>query len=273
MEVAAKDIDFENKRITLVPIGDLHLGSRACDEKRITRLTEWILARPDTYVIGMGDYAELIPRQDARRFDADSIKPALLKNLDNLIPIQRDMIIDTFSGLAAEGRLLGLLAGNHEMSIKKNYSMDIMEEVCTKLDTPNLGFSCLYRLTLKHPRRSRNVVVYAHHGWGGGRKPGSSINKLIDLMSSYEADIYLSGHDHEKIGKRQPRLSITSSGKPRLRSTPAILGRTGTFLRTAQQGTTNYAEVAGYPPTDLGVLRIDIRMVGKHEELDLHVSE
>ena len=272
MEVAARTIDF-GERFTLIPLGDLHLGARACDEKRINRLVEWVLARPDTFVLGMGDYAELIPRQDARRFDADSIKPELLENLDNLIPLQRDMIVKVFEDLAYKGRLLGMLTGNHEISIKKNYSMDIMDEVCTKLDTPNLGFSCLYRLTLKNQRARKNVVIYAHHGWGGGRKSGASINKLIDLMSSYQADIYLSGHDHDKIGKRKPRLSITSTGKPRLKSTPAILGRTGTFLRTAQQGTTNYAEVAGYPPTDLGVLRIDMRFTGKHDEVDLHVSE
>lgn len=272
MEVANRTIEFGD-RVTLIPIGDIHLGSKGCDKKRATKIIDWILARPDTYAVGMGDYADLIPRQDSRRFDADNIDPALLSNLDNIIPAQRDMVLELFGDLSRAGKLLGMLGGNHEQAIKKNYSMDFMDEVCKGLDTPNLGYSCLYRLTLRSHLATRNIIIYLHHGHGANRRSGAGLNRLEDAMMSYEADIYLMGHNHDKIGKRKIRLSTTSKGKSRLVSKPCILGRTGTFLRTAETGSTSYAEIAGYPPTDLGVLRIDIRFQGKHSEIDLHVSE
>lgn len=274
MELASKQIVFKD-RLTLIPIGDIHLGSRACDERRFDKLIQWILKREDTYVVGMGDYCDGVLRQDLKRFMGTSVKEDLRDMLDSMINEQTRMIVKKFNPLADEGRLLGMAEGNHEYSIKQHHSYDICKEVCSQLRTPFLGYSFFYRLTLKKANTAtkRNLVIYGHHGHGAGRKVGASTNRLVDGITSYDADIHLMGHDHQKLGKRYIRLGVTSNGTPKLEHKPIILARTGSFLKTCVIGDTSYSEKAGYPPNDLGVVRIDIRLVGQDKKIDIHISE
>ena len=273
MEVAARDITFNNY-LTIVPISDLHLGSSACDVTKLEATRKWVLEKPDRLVIGVGDYADLILRQDMKRFEAGctNIKA---KDLDQMLNIQRDMVIDFFKPLADAGRLLGLGEGNHEYEMHRRHSFDLMSDVCKKLKVPNIGYSFFYRLSLKKKRGGvvRNCVIYGHHGFGGGRKPGASINKLVDMSTVYDADIIISGHDHYKLGKRLIRLCVTPSGKPRIINKPVVIARTGTFLRTSIEGFTTYSEKNGFPPTDTGNVRIYINFKGHEKNLDIHVSE
>lgn len=256
-------------------MGDIHLGSRACDEKRLDKLIGWVLNKEDTYVIGMGDYVDGILRQDLKRFMGTAIKEELRDMLDSMINEQTRMVVKKFKSLADEGRLIGMAEGNHEYSIKQHHSYDILKEICSQLSVPFLGYSFFYRLTLKKANTAtkRNLVIYGHHGHGTGRKVGSSTNRLVDGITSYDADVHLMGHDHQKLGKRYIRLGVTSKGNCKLVHKPVVLARTGSFLKTCVVGDTTYAEKAGYPPNDLGVVRIDVRFVGEEKEMDIHISE
>jgi hypothetical protein len=256
-----------------VPIGDIHLGAEGCDENKLDKLLHWVLSKEDCYVIGMGDYAECIAISD-KRFCGKSVKREYSGELSSLINDQRNTVIRKFKPLADEGRLLGMITGNHEFTTTK-YSFDIMKDICSSLGVPNLGYSFFYRLTLmkkKSPHKN-NVIIYGHHGWGGGRKPGASMNKMVDAVSNYDADIYLMAHDHQKYGKRLVRLGITDQKGVGIRERPCILARTGTFLRTCQEGDFNYSERFGFPPTDLGVVKITIEFKGQNKRLDMHISE
>jgi hypothetical protein len=274
MEAVADRLEFKDS-LTLIPIGDIHLGSPACDSQKLSETIKWVLGRPDTYVIGMGDYADLVVRQDLKRFTGSCVSEDMRDWLDGILNQQRRLVVEKFKPLAEAGRLLGLAEGNHEASIKKHHSYDIMKDICSMLETPYLGYSFFYRLTLKKKNLGvkRNLIIYGHHGFGGGRKPGSSVNRLLDSANSYDADIVLSGHDHQKLGKRHIRLGVTQNGEPRIVHKPVVLARTGTFLKTAINGHTTYSEQFGFPPTDTGVVRIDVRIKGRQKELDIHVSE
>jgi hypothetical protein len=224
-------------------------------------------------MIGTGDYLDLIVKTDQKRFTGTALDDESLKNIDNLIGFNIDRIVDELRPL--KDKILGLATGNHEEEIKKRHSIDVTKTICDRLDVPYLGYSFFYRLTVKKKRGGlkRNCIIYGHHGFGGGRKPGASVNKLIDAITSYDADIILSGHDHYKIGTRHTRMGITPSGKPKLVRKPVVVARTGTFLKTCMEGDITYSERMGYPPTDLGVVRIDISFQGRDKELDIHVSE
>jgi hypothetical protein len=167
------------------------------------------------------------------------------------------------------------LRGNHEDSIHQHHSTDVHRRICKRLAIKDLGYSAFIRLTLKKSTGGvkRNCVVYAHHGHGAGRRTGGSVNRLEDSIMKYDFDIGLSGHDHQKFGKRFVKLHISPHGKPKIKHKPIIIARTGTFLKTAIEGDTTYSEKAGYPPTDIGVVKIVATFKGKEKELDLHVSE
>ena len=275
MEVLAKSIKF-SKKLRIIPVGDIHWGNPACDTKKIDQLLNWILKKEDTYMIGVGDYCDGITWQD-KRFSGKLTADAM-DDLTYTLNRERDKIVDKLTPLAEAGKIIGLGEGNHEESLGKRYSYNMMGDVCSKrfLNVKYLGYSPLTRLSLEkksNPGKIRNVIIYMHHGWGGGRKPGASINKLVDAIASYDCDIVISGHDHGKVGSRWPRLGITPRGKPELVYKTVILARSGTFLRTNALGYTTYSEKFGYPPSDLGVVKINIEFKGKDKRLSMHVSE
>lgn len=274
MEVYTRTVAITDK-LTLVPFGDAHLGARACDNKKVKRALQRILDTPDAYVIGMGDYIDLVTRQDLKRFAAGGIAPSLVDQIDTLVDAQRELLIETLKPLAEAGRILGLCEGNHESEITKRYSTSVVREVCKVLNVPYLGYSCLYRLhiTRRGRKMGRNLIIYAHHGFGGGKTMGAAINRRVGLVQDFDADIYLMGHDHAYLTGIKPRLSISSYGAPRLIAKPVACVATGSFLKGYEQGTTTYVEKAGLSPVMLGTPTIEVSFAGHKEELEIHVSQ
>jgi UDP-2,3-diacylglucosamine pyrophosphatase LpxH len=273
IETDSTVINFEEK-VRIIPIGDIHFGSVSCHERKAYAMRDWCLNNENVYVVGMGDYLEGISKNDPR-FSHKSIAPQYREDLDSILNTQRDRVIDFFKPLADEGRLLFLLEGNHEEKVREKYGYDIYGDICESLDVKRMGYSCFYRITLKpsHTGVVRPLIIWAHHGYGGGKKMGASVNSLQDAMSLFEADIFLMGHNHKKHGNRFIKAYCTKRGKSNISHRVIIAARTGTFSKTYVQGSTTYAEKAGYPPVDLGVVKITARIRGEGHKLDLHVSE
>jgi len=228
----------------------------------------------------MGDYVDAVLRTDLKRFSGTCSKEELMNMLDSALNEQRNLAVRKFSRLADNGRLLGMLEGNHEEAIKRHHQFDMLQDICERLKVPNLGYSCFFRLIVQKGKHGtvQNLDIYAHHGHGSSRRTGGSVNRFDEIMKSYDADIYLMGHDHKKWGKREVKLSLNRGGKVVYK--PVIFARTGSFLKTSVSGFTTYSEKANYPPVDLGVIKITAIM--KHtknkdkddrHELDVHVSE
>ena len=59
-------VNYESKleTFTVVPIGDIHLGNEACDEKRLKETVKRIQEDDHCYCVGLGDYCEWINRKD-----------------------------------------------------------------------------------------------------------------------------------------------------------------------------------------------------------------
>jgi hypothetical protein len=285
MEVAATFIEFKDT-FKLIPLFDMHIGAAACDENKLDRTIKQILDTPDCYTIIGGDMADAILRQDFKRYMHGCANQEISDALDDALNITTRQVIDKLKALAEAGKILGVMSGNHEISMQKHHSYNLTRAVCEGLNSisdthiPQLGYSCLYRITLKSADTStkRNWVLYAHHGFGGGRKKGSSINNLIGLQESIEADCYIMGHDHKKIATRGTRLSITGRGEPRLVAKSVAFVRAGTFLKSyLDGGKVTYSEQAGYPPVPTGSVKIEVSM-GRRDgqdqrELETRVQE
>lgn len=273
METSSRKIDFSNE-LTLIPFSDLHLGSRACSERKIDRLFQKILNTHDCYAIGLGDYADLVVKNDMKRFMGSCTKAELLNTLDAAINQQRNIVIEKLKPLADAGKLLGLAEGNHEYSIKQHHSYDIMQDICKALAVPYLGYSFFYNLVLSKKGTRRGVVtIYGHHGFGSSKRGGSAINKREDLTMKYDADIYLMGHDHHAGGKRLVRLYADKGATPRIVQKPIIVAATGSFLKTSISGDITYSEKAGYMPNFLGAVEITIDYTGSFHDLEMHIKE
>ncbi len=119
--------------------------------------------------------------------------------------------------------------------------------------------SCVIRLRFEEKgQRVRTVMIYAHHGWGGGsRTAGADITKYAKHTASWNCDIFLYGHVHRLQTDKIDRMDIVGN---KLVSKPKYLYICGTFQKTLNlTDVPTYAEEKGYPPVSIGAPTITIR--------------
>lgn len=280
------EIKSRSEHLTLVPLGDTHLGTKNCDEELFQREIDFIKRNPNTYWVFMGDACEFINISDPR-WDTNVAEWIHVENLNNLVKVQADKFLEYVYPI--HHKCMGVLEGNHEEKVRSRYHFSPTDYIAMELGVPNLSNVCMIRWrilrksmgTNKQPAM-RNIVIYANHGSGGGRFIGGKINKLIQTCIGFDADIYLMGHVHEKLVHEIPRLQIYGYGENmRLIHHTRYFILTGTFLKAYQQNSRSYAEPKMYNPTSLGAMHIkikpfpNVRINGQKVDLppEIHISQ
>lgn len=237
----------------IVPLGDIHLGNAACDEKLFKAVVKRIADDDDCYWIGMGDYCEFINRSDPR-FSVGSLAPWVgMKHLGDLAKAQRDRFLKIVKPIA--GKCLGLVEGNHERVIYKHYERQIYSEIVTKIKKAG-GFDADHQLALgycgwlllKFHRNSDGerhqtgtIRLNLHHGFVGGRLAGAKALNMQRWLWTHDADLVIFGHSHNTASQVESVQSVTGGGK--IRDHHRIGCYAGTFMNGAE-----YAEERGYFP-------------------------
>ena len=222
-------------------------------------------SKKNSVFLGIGDLFDSIIIKDIR-FQLSQLNG--MKDGNSLIDDFMDGYVSAFVEMweslkIPPERVIGIGIGNHEYELMKRYATNPVKRVCEKCGLRYLAYSGFHTLHLKdNGGRGQNVRIFYHHGYGGGSRTGGyPITKYEKEMVHHEADIYLFGHDH---GKRYlvsyPYLSPAESGN-QVYSKNRILGISGTFMVTKPiTEYPGYAEVKGFPPSDLGYLPIKIRI-------------
>lgn len=247
-------LDGRGIPIFLFPFFDCHVGSANCDMKKLQENIDWAQANKNVYVVFGGDQIDAINFSD-KRFDYDNIAEFSKKGLNNLVNVQTDRFIKMFKPL--KGRIIGLLAGNHEEKIRLAYHFDACAKMCDALETRFLGYSAMIRLVFERGRAKNSCIVFMHHGVGAGTV-GSQLNKIHNVANDFEADIFLMGHCHQKVCSQSERLEVSHRGDMCLRARKRVFALCGTYLRTYQQDQMGYGEKRLYKPTTIGGVKIRI---------------
>lgn len=259
METITKRIVYESRtdEFTLWFLGDLHIGSAACDEAAIAATVRAIRDDPFSYWVGLGDMAEFISRHDWR-FRHGSLA-RWLRGLDcdygdDLIAAEVDIVVDKLAPIA--DRCLALIAGNHEDKQLATFDRNVHREVCRRLGVLGMTDEAWIRLIFSTPQRhSVNLDIYAHHGWFAGRKSGSKVNNLHDLLLSWNVDIVAVGHGHERL-IAPPLVTWRMGANKQLQEWRRYGVMTGSYMRAHTAGITSYASAKGYRPNDIGAVRL-----------------
>jgi len=270
MRVIAHKVEVPVKGYTtfqanLYGCGDWHLGTANCAESMLDRTLEAIEKDPNGLFIGMGDYAECITPQDPR-FDARSVDKYYLERLEDIAGAQFMEVRKKLKPLAEQGKIIGLLDGNHEDNIRKRHYRHLTMDLCRELNVPYLSYTSFIVLRFQVKGKTSSsypssaYTISAAHGWGAGRKKGSHINRIGDMLAWSDFDIALRGHIHRIITDTTTRLKISQSSKtPILYQDTPVLGYTGCYYRSYIAGQDCYAEKAEYPPSDLGCVVVHIK--------------
>lgn len=80
-------------------------------------------------------------------------------------------------------------------TIKSEMSADIKQIELLPLADFHIG-DAMADWKLNHHGRKMMYSIYLTHGSGGGRKEGGKINRLADLATIVDADVYITAHTH-----------------------------------------------------------------------------
>ena len=266
MRCLAKTIEHDSRSdvFRIVPLGDVHLGAAACDERLFQQTVDYIKDTPATFWVGMGDLLECIPRCDKRH--DERVMAKWLHGKGAIIKYQRDKLIDILKPIGP--RCLGYAIGNHEMNIEQRYSsdayLDVIEAIRATEDT-DLRLDISGYIMLKFRRANeggrkggtRTLVMDIHHGWAGGDYMSGPALKLEHRPAAFDADVHCFGHSHKKLAFPVVKTGVMRNGKIYARNCYCI--STGSFMKTAIEDGVTYTERYGKKPVALGAPEIEFR--------------
>lgn len=251
-----------NKPIIIVPVGDVHrFAPLHAEDKWHEFIDEW-KDKDNVYFLGMGDYLDVISTSERMALSHSNLHDSTTQTFDNFIKDKCDQFVEEIGFM--KDRLIGMLGGNHYYEFASGVTSD--QYLCERMGCKYLGVKTLidFRFIDDCGHHGHRIIINAHHGEGGGRTSGASINKLQRMAEGVEADIILQGHDHNKMADYITRLRLTNSqSNPKLDKRKILLARTGGFLKGYVDGEKSYIVDANLNPTDLGTIAIQIVPVNR----------
>jgi len=244
MKIIKRELGADIKKLTIIPISDVHLGDKTADIKAFKETLERIRTEPNTYTILNGDLCNIALKNSKSDVYADELSPMqqVIQIINFLEPI-RD-------------KILVLSNGNHEDRITRDTSVDILYLVAKQLRIEQVYSPSWWYLYLSFGKdgkgRSVNYTLTGYHGSGGGTS-GNKLNRAKKMSQVVIADIYIMSHVHEPI---------TTKG---IIFTPYYQSKTLTkqemyyCISNSFVGYENsYAEKMGLIPSNNGITEIEI---------------
>jgi hypothetical protein len=263
----------KSDRFVLAPLGDIQYngpnGSTAEDhlKRHIDRTLEM-----GAYYCGLGDYGDFLsPSNRQRLINAglyDTAQDAIAEKAYALV----EEIYEKFLK-PTTGRWIGMVEGHHFFQSEGRTTDELLAE---KLKTKFLGTSAF----IKIPRA--DLTVYLHHGNGGGKLPGATLNRAYHVAAGLQgADIYVFGHD-TKLGVARLSRPFPVWGKKqadhRLEHRDIWLVSSGSFSKSNIVGHKvgavtrgDYAEAANMTPSPLSAPIITVDLTTNHDRIRVSI--
>ena len=215
MKVIKIDLPRKLEQIEIHTFADEHLGDMCCDVKRLLQRIEYVKSTPNAYCILNGDIIDNATRNSVGDTYTQELSPMnqLKKAYELFEPIK--------------DKILCITQGNHENRTYRSEGINLSALIASQLGlseryTPTsalmfvrLGESADGKKETNGSGRRRQICysIYTLHGSGGGRKEGGKINRLADLASIIDADIYIHSHTHLPIIMKQAfyRIDVRNS--------------------------------------------------------------
>ena len=224
--------------IEIHSMADLHIGDSMCDFKSIMERIEYIRTTSNAYCILDGDLMDTAI--------ASSIGDTYGANLQPMEQLKQCAKI--FEPI--KDKILAVLPGNHENRVYKSDGLDMTEIMCSQLGIANryspttaLLFIRFGKMSSHAHNRKQLYTVYVTHGSGGGRREGGKVNRLADLASIVDADIYIHAHTHLPLVFKESFFRVSGSN-----SSVALVDKL--FVNTAAYlNYGGYGDRMGYKPS------------------------
>lgn len=248
-----KEINLgDHEAVYIIPISDVHIGDPALNDRKLQGYIDWIAENPNAYVILNGDILNTAIKDSVSDVYHETMNPQ-----DQLRYAKK-----VFEPIA--DRILCIVRGNHELRIARATGIDTCEILAAYLGVYYAGDEALLKLRFGKRKNGKPItyIIYATHGWGGGRTPGAKVNNLSKLANIVIADVYIASHTHF-MTVHQDRIFVPDKRNNKVEDMKRTFVSSGAFLERG-----GYAVQKGYGPAKLGSPRL--RLDGRKK--DVHCS-
>lgn len=238
MKVIKIDLPRELPSVEIHTFADEHIGDEHSDLKRLLNRIEYVKNTPNAYCILNGDIID-----NATKTSIGDTYTQVFNPMEQL-----EKACEIFAPI--KDKILCITHGNHENRTYKNEGINL-----SRLMAAQLGLADKYTPTsavifIRFGEGCRNTnyrkvcyTVYVLHGSGGGRKEGGKANRLADMASIIDTDIYIHSHTHLPMIMKQAFHRIDTAN-----STVALVDKL--FVNTAANLTYGgYGEAGAFKPS------------------------
>ena len=192
MKAIRADLPTTLESVELLVLADYHYADPNSDHDLIKRDIDYVATHENAYAILAGDIMNCAIKSSVSDTYGDTLSPMdeLAVCCELLQPITH--------------KIVGIVGGNHEARHYKTNGVDMTYILARQLGIEDKYSSDSALVFLRvgadgGPRNHHRPVcytVYLTHGTGGGRKEGGKIQRLVDLSSICDADVFICGHTH-----------------------------------------------------------------------------
>lgn len=195
----------EKPNITIIPISDVHLGSRECMEQEFISFIDKVKDDPNTYLILGGDLINNATRSSVTNVFEEIMRPADQKKemAKILAPVAH--------------KILAAVSGNHERRSGKDADDDPTYDILCKLDRESLYRENLAIVKLRfgnvdHSGLANPTYVLAvTHGNGGGVYTSGAVLKGERYSYAFSGvDALIVGHTHKPFTTVHGKIVVDS---------------------------------------------------------------
>lgn len=183
-------VDLPKEDVHLLPVGDIHIGSKEFSEERWRQFKETI---EDKYIVIVGDCID------------NGIKSSVSSTYEQtMMPsAQKEWLYRELEPMA--DKILCGVGGNHEKRTKRETDNDPLYDVFCRMKIEERYRSSMAFLFIRINGKDRSAygknrptyAVMVTHGSGGGQLIGAGLNKLQRYGGVVEGlDLMISGHTH-----------------------------------------------------------------------------
>lgn len=230
--VISYTIGTEKDTVRILPIGDIHLGSKYCNEDVFVKFVNYITYNEDIYVVLVGDLAESATRISVGAGPYEE---------KYQVGTQRKIIQKLLEPIAKSGRIICGVSGNHEQRVQMFNNDNPMEELCYDLEIPYAGYQGFVKFTANDQRY--DMMIF--HGSGGGTTKGAKATSATKPNQIANVDIYITGHTHDQLYMTDQIFEIMGDELVARKRHYVVCG---SFLEYFG----GYPEMKGLPPVNIG---------------------
>ena len=171
-----------NETVSIIPIGDTHIGSPQFDIKFFKEMIKTIKDLPRKRIYLIGDMMEVASKNVAN------------SSYEQVCPVeeQKEYFINNFKPFKDD--IVGYCIGNHESRINKEFGFNIVKDIARELEIP------YYNQNIDTFRINEfDFSVYTRHGRGSSQRKHLAMGKMEKECQDIYADLYIQGHQHRLL--------------------------------------------------------------------------